>query len=298
MSGPLLPNAAVARFSELFYRDPKKNKNGGMNVFINFVKGTLQGLPLQFGEADDPNTWCTAPFGISEPMGADSKDPTATISKDRKTLDLNVSDDVIQAMRQLEQHHKDEAVAKAKEWFPKKNLSPETIVSNWKSSIMEGDQYPARVRTKVNTTGDSAVKVWLYQAPTNPGQKFTCVEGSTADVTKYSKCVVIVEVTGIYFMPREFGQIITATDILVFPQQQREACGFNWGSLNKPDVVLRSFGSSGTLSSSSSSAVVGYNQTYPRHDSPLPSSAVDADYQAALDAGAGAGQTRGIELDD
>jgi hypothetical protein len=71
------------------------------------------------------------------------------------------------------------------------------------------------IRTKVNTAGPHAVRVWKVTGYRDGKCNFT--EGAVADIVKGATFWANVSVTGMYFLARLFGVTLTTTDVLVFP---------------------------------------------------------------------------------
>ena len=208
MDNTVLYDEARKQFSSWVFSDPSTNKRGGKSVFIYRGQGQNTSPSIQLTKDTDPRL--RTPFGI----GKYGEDPTAPPST-RMNLDYNLD------CKELEDFFKDlddfipkVAHEKCNDWF-KKTLSQEEINSMYKPLRTTSDKFPPLVRTKINTAGPHAARIWRVTSCRDG--RCSYAEGSLDDVVKGATFWANVSVSGMYFLARLFGCTLTTTELLVFP---------------------------------------------------------------------------------
>ena len=199
---------AKRQLSSWVFSDPTTNKKGGKSVFIFKGPGQNQSPSIQLTKDTDPRL--KTPFGITK-YGEDPSAPTST----RMNLDFNLEcAELEEFFKELDDFLPKVAHAKCADWF-KKSLTQTEINSMYKPLVTTSDKYSSLVRTKINTSGPHAARIW--KVTSTKGGQFSYAEGSIEDVVKGATFWANVSVSGMYFLARLFGCTLTTTDVLVFP---------------------------------------------------------------------------------
>jgi len=216
-----LPLSEVA--SKLHYADKVtvSVNTGAKSVYASTVKGGGLNDKLRFmmvPHAIDPcsdadvATLPTSPFGLSEPMqGA---------SGSKLSLEVVVDAESEAFVKGLDAQNIEAAGAYSEEWFKKKIES--SIVEDMYSPIVKKATDPAKykdtVRVKVVTEGERATKIYFAKKSSEGELDYS--EGSYKDILGTSgrdcKFLINVETNGLWFMQRQFGMTLNATEIIVW----------------------------------------------------------------------------------
>jgi hypothetical protein len=200
--------------NNLEYKAPTSNRSGGKVVNVSTVPGSTDykdKLRFQMSESDKENLQ-TAVWGLSTPMqGQDAS---------RRTLELTIeSPDLLKFLGDLDEKNIQTAVDSSNEWF-KKPMTKEAVDPMYVRMVKPPSKIDAkptvRVKVKCNEYPTNVYVVTDVDADGN----LTYVKGSHDDLTKNVKCLVIAETVGLWFMSRQFGMSLTATEILVWPNRR------------------------------------------------------------------------------
>ena len=82
--------------------------------------------------------------------------------------------------------------------------------------IKEGQKPTVRVKVK---SGDYPTNIYVV-TDTDENGNITYTQGTPEDLTRKVRCLVMVETVGLWFMSRQFGMSLTATQILVWPNRR------------------------------------------------------------------------------
>ena len=161
---------------------------------------------------DDKTNLQEAVWGLSTPLaGQDAS---------RRTLELSIeSPQLGQFLQELDASNLKTAVAQAPDWF-RKSVDPGAIANMYvplHKPPSKPDLKPT-VRVKVKC-GDYPTNIFLVQDVDEKGN-LSYVKGTPDDLTRKVRCLVMVETVGLWFMSRQFGMSLTATDILVWPNRR------------------------------------------------------------------------------
>ena len=211
------------------YKAPVKNAKGGTVVYMSTVPGSSDPkdkLKFQLSE-NDKSTLPVAVWGLSTPM--------AGTESNRRTLDVTVDDPaLLKFLREFDEKNITTAVENCEKWF-KKSMDRSTIENMYvpvlKNPYKEGASYTTRVKV---TIGDKYATNVLVAAGT--GNQLEYHAGDQHDLTKNSKMMIRVECSGLWFMSKQFGCSLNATDILVWPNKS-SLSGIN-GFVFAKDTVL------------------------------------------------------------
>ena len=198
----------------LEYKAPANNRSGGKVVHVSTVKGSADWkdrIRFQMSE-DDKNNLQTAIWGLSTPLaGQDAS---------RRTLELSIeSSELHTFLGNLDRKNLETAVEQSPEWF-RKTVDADAIKQMYVSLVKEPykpDQKPT-VRVKVKC-GDYPTNIYVVQE-TDADGNITYAKGTPEDLARNVKCLVMVETVGLWFMSRQFGMSLTATEILVWPNRR------------------------------------------------------------------------------
>jgi hypothetical protein len=192
---------AVAAFPEFVFGEPTTNKKGGKSVYI-YRSSTCRSSPkIQLCKDADPRL--RAPFGLSQ---------FEENGSGRMNLEFAIENPVLEAMfKEFDKFIPTIAAQKCNDWF-KKSLTEAEIATMYRPSLTYSDKgYAPVVRTKVNTTGPGAAKVWKLI-----DGKY--IEGTFEDIDKSALFWANISISGAWFMARIFGISLNCSDILVFPR--------------------------------------------------------------------------------
>lgn len=235
----LPPNASQftqAEIDAFVYKEPFKNKYGGRTGYVNCDSGVGR-IRFQTTSDESLELMCRAPFGISTPL-EDSKNTM------RRNLELSIRDPGLRRfLDSLDERTLAEALCHAddKNWFTK-SPSPDVIRAKYRKIVADearpkdektgkedpnADPYDRTFRTKVNLEGQNVTNFFVMQ----PNGTMEPLEPATLALErlgKFSHVLVICEVGGLWFTSAEFGLTINATDVLIYPVQERpKPGGFN-----------------------------------------------------------------------
>ena len=188
------------------YQQPKRNANGGMNLYIDESKDSKASPVFQL----DP---CVAKFGTSAPQEGSSST--------RRNMEISVtSDEMIEFIKRFDEQNIHE-VAKNSETFFKKQLSEDVLAQTlYRWSAAPHEKYDPLLRIKVATQGRSATKVYKVIGEKEGGEINTD-EGTWEDIEPWSKVVVICQCGGLWFVSKQFGMTLIAKAVLVWPSEKR-----------------------------------------------------------------------------
>ncbi len=198
----------------LEYKPPTNNRSGGKVVHVSTVKGSADWkdrIRFQMSE-DDKTNLQEAVWGLSTPLaGQDAS---------RRTLELTIESPSLSSfLEQLDNKNLKTAVAQAPEWF-KRAVDPDAVANMYVPLLKPAakPELKPTVRVKVKC-GDYPTNIYVVQDVDESG-KLSYVKGTPDDLARKVKCLVMVETVGLWFMSRQFGMSLTATDILVWPNRR------------------------------------------------------------------------------
>ena len=198
----------------LEYKPPTNNRSGGKVVHVSTVKGSSDWKDrIRFQMSEDNKTNLQeAVWGLSTPLpGQDAA---------RRTLELTIESSSLHTfLNDLDNKNLTTAVKQAPEWF--KKTVEEDAVRNMYVPLVKPPQkadQKSTVRVKVKC-GDYPTNIYVVSDSDESGN-LTYNKGSIDDLTRKVKCMVMVETVGLWFMSRQFGMSLTATDILVWPNRR------------------------------------------------------------------------------
>ena len=215
---------------QLEYKAPTNNRSGGKVVHVSTVPGSLEWkdrLRFQMSENNTVNLQ-TAVWGLSTPLaGQDAS---------RRTLELTIeSPDLLQFLNKLDDNNLTTAKNSSPDWF-KKDLKEDQIRNMYvhlvKPPQKEDTKATIRVKVKCNDYPTN-----IYTVKSEENGNLTYVKGSVDDLQKNVKCMVMVETVGLWFMSRQFGMSLTATEILVWPNKR--ATGISAFTFNDQTTLLK-----------------------------------------------------------
>jgi len=205
--------ASEINIDTLEYKEPANNRSGGKVVHVSTIPGSSEWkdrIRFQMSENNKENLQ-TAVWGLSTPLaGQDAS---------RRTLELTIeSPDLLKFLSNLDEHNKKVACSNSQAWF-KKNVEESTIAGMYTPLVkepMKPDQKPT-VRVKVKCA-DYPTQIYVVHEERDG--KIVYHKGSPEDLARNVKCMVMVETVGLWFMSRQFGMSLTATEILVWPNRR------------------------------------------------------------------------------
>ena len=136
-----------------------------------------------------------------------------------KTLVLKVPEgsSLLQSLQALDRYALEVAEKKSTELF-KKQFKPEQLQPLY-TPIMKDSLLSLRV--------DDDLLIWkLLARNTSDASQKLITSGASEDVLPGGKVWLCAEVKALYFLPRSFGLVLTASDVLVFPREKSKAFPF------------------------------------------------------------------------
>ena len=198
----------------LEYKAPTNNRSGGKVVHVSTVPGSSDWkdrMRFQMSE-DEGHNLQTAVWGLSTPLAGQDVN--------RRTLELTIeSPDLHSFLEALDKKNMETAVSQSPEWF-RKTLDAEAIKQMYVALVKEPNKPENKptVRVKVKC-GDYPTSIYVVQDHDNNGN-LSYIKGTPDDLARNVKCLVMVETVGLWFMSRQFGMSLTATEILVWPNRR------------------------------------------------------------------------------
>lgn len=218
------------QINSLEYKEPQANRSGGKVVHVSTVPGSTEWkdrIRFQMSE-DQTKNLQTAVWGLGTPLpGQDTS---------RRTLELSVeSPDLLKFLEEMDENNVKKALENSPVWF-KKNVEESSVRQMYVKMVKEPVKpgAPSTVRVKVKC-GDYPTNIYLVQREENGTLTYT--RGVPEDLTRNVKCLVMAETVGLWFMSRQFGMSLTATEILVWPNKR--ATGIDAFTLTNSVVVQK-----------------------------------------------------------
>lgn len=210
---------ADIELSSLEYKVPTANRSGGKVVNVSTRPGSTDfkdRIRFQLSETEKDDL-PTAVWGLSTPLSG--QDAT------RRTLELTIeSSALLKFLEDIDAKNIDTAITSTQDWF-KKSLDPHQINNMYVKLVKEPAKVGAKptVRVKVKC-GDYPTNIFVVEGE-GKDDNLNYRKGSPEDLTRDVRCLVRVETVGLWFMSRQFGMSLTATDILVWPTRRTTGIG-------------------------------------------------------------------------
>jgi hypothetical protein len=180
--------------SALTYSAPKSNYSGGQTIFINNVDRRPMKIIL-------PR--CRLPFGISDYNGHRS------LSFSLRASDPKLQP-FIQFLNELDLRNVQTAVNNSHSWFNKKQITQSVIQELYNPSMKhKNEKYPPEFRAKFPTNEFGKFIGEIYDQ-----SKYLTTQEA---ITKGCEVEAVVQLTGIYFVAKEFGVSWKVIQIKVYP---------------------------------------------------------------------------------
>ena len=149
-----------------------------------------------------PEEALAVPFGLS-----------SWEESSRKNLELRCTSDVEASFLQLDEWARAYLVQHAERLF-KKKLTPEQVAENYRSPLTKRGDYPALLRTKINTKGAARARIWNAQG----------VETEPPENWRDFMVRLKLHIRSLWIMGTTFGFTIECTDVQIVTP--RRACPF------------------------------------------------------------------------
>ena len=196
---------------DFHFSNSKPNNNGGKTVFINRAAN-------DYGKITIVTPKCYLPFGISTYNGRKSIQMALEEHSEFTTFLTNLDLRVIQ-----------EAINSSHVWFNKR-LSPEIINSLYNPCLKQKtEQYPPQFRARFPTHPDTNRFMGdIFDTNRNTISENNIVSGCSVEA--------IVELTGIYFVAKEFGLSWKIVQLKVYPNYKLTGYSFVSDSDDESDA--------------------------------------------------------------
>ena len=198
---------AAARMEAWHFREPVRNQKGGMSVYIDNSVTDKRRPRIQC--VTDNELPLKAPFGAS----CFEQNSAST----RLNLELTIENPaLLDFLQALDRHIPTVARRNCSAWF-KKELSEAEILSMYRPVVnaKENSNFPPMMRSKINVaSGRNQVRV---HKALDTGSGMSHTKGTIDDITNDASYWPIIEISGMWFMSRQFGVSIVCTELLVFP---------------------------------------------------------------------------------
>ena len=189
--------------SNFKFSNVKQNTNGGKTIFVN--KSTDD-----YGKITIVTPKCYLPFGVSTYNG-------------RKSIQLSLNEDTCgefkEFLSQLDLRVLQEAVNSSHAWF-NKTLSPEAINDLYNPCLKQKtEKYPPNFRARFPTHPDTNRFLGdIFDTNRNVVSESAITPGCSVEA--------IVELTGVYFVAKEFGLSWKIIQLKVFPNNKLQGYSF------------------------------------------------------------------------
>lgn len=217
------------QINNLEYKEPQANRSGGKVVHVSTLPGSLEWKDrIRFQMSEDEKTNLqTAVWGLGVPLPG--QDMT------RRTLELTIeSPPLLNFLQELDENNIKMAVDNSPTWF-KKSLD-EQAIRNMYVKLVKTSEKPGEtkktVRVKVKC-GDYPTNIYVVEDSTNG--KMAYRKGGPDDLARNVKCMVMVETVGLWFMSRQYGMSLSASEIIVWPS--RRATGIDAFTLSDTTML-------------------------------------------------------------
>ena len=212
----------------LEYKEPQNNRSGGKVVHVSTVPGSLEWrdrIRFQMSE-DQTKNLQTAVWGLSSPLpGQDAS---------RRTLELTIeSPDLLEFLQKLDKKNIRTAVEQSPSWF-KKSVDESSVAQMYVNLVKEPSKPDAKptVRVKVKC-GEYPTNIYVVED--SDDGKLSYRKGTPEDLTRNVKVMCMVETVGLWFMSRQFGMSLSATELMVWPN--RRATGIDAFTLSNNTML-------------------------------------------------------------
>lgn len=214
--------------ADLHYRPMQANRSGGKTVPVS-TKADSDSWDhnLRFQMSEDNNTNLqNAVWGLSTPLPG--QDGT------RRALELTIESPTLKKFLEgLDARNVKEGCEHATEWF-KPPATAETVPTMYSPILKPDNAETVRVKVKC---GERPTNVYIVHG-TSPTGELQYEKGTHNDLTRNAKCLVMVETTGLWFMSRQYGMSLVATDIMVWPSKPVTGIeAFTMSNVNKLSQV-------------------------------------------------------------
>ena len=188
--------------SQFTFSQPRQNSSGGQTIFINSPdrKPILVRVPK-----------CKIPFGISK-------------YNDRCSIQFSLGDNDEQMcfkkfLNDLDLRNVQEAVNSSTKWFQGKSLKADVVQNLYNPSMKHNNEkYPPMFRARFPTNERGNFIGTIYDSQNNVVSQDIIQSGCEASA--------IVQLTGIYFVAKEFGVSWKVVQLKVAPKTQ--LCGYSF----------------------------------------------------------------------
>lgn len=204
---------SVEALDTMTYKDPMAQKSAA-NAKVSYVhvpklEQTNDKLMFQMSEDEKTNTQKII-FGLSTPLpGQDSS---------KRSLDLTIeSPELLLFLKELDRKNV-EATKKNKESWFKKPPSDAEIDHMYIPLVKENGEYKESVKIKIRCEYN-ATNIYIVDEQKNNSVYYS--NGNLNHLEKNAKVMVIVETPGLWFINKQFGMSLNASQILVWPAKHK-----------------------------------------------------------------------------
>ena len=205
------------------YSELKQVPSGGYVVYVNNKDGTP--IRLQIGDPRDTKKRLRAPFGHQRTA---REGTPCNENKRNLLLQFYDSDELTEFWKSVDAHNVSWAFQNCKKLFGV-DIDEATLKSVlYKDCLIHNNpDYPPCVRAKIILEGRNATNFFTWGTDASGADIYT--PATAGDLERGMNGVVILRTPGLWFMSKQFGMSLTATDILMFPKATSMRGAFNWG---------------------------------------------------------------------
>ena len=199
-------------FDGIVIKDPIKNSKGGSTCYMDTSASNKSNPSFEMPR-------CRIPFGLDRNEQSQST---------RFNLELSIDNsEFYEKIRKFDERVIQEGAANSKAWFGKTvsaaKIKDQEMYRYGCQGALDG-KYPPLMRVKVATEGKQVPKIYILH--TNRKGQQTWSKGTHDDIQRGGYVKAIVQMTGVWFVQKQFGCTYLATHLLVEKREDDEAFPF------------------------------------------------------------------------
>lgn len=199
-------------YDGIVIKDPIKNSKGGNTCYMDTSASNKSNPSFQMPK-------CRIPFGLDRNEQSQST---------RYNLELSIDNpEFFNKIRQFDDRVINEGAKNAKAWFGKSlsaaKIKDQEMYRYGCQGSLDG-KYPPLMRIKVATEGKQVPRIYILHNNSNGEQSWS--KGTMEDVQRGGYVTPIVQMTGVWFVQKQFGCTYLASHLLVEKNAEADAFPF------------------------------------------------------------------------